>query len=280
MEAVLPLRVTGGYSSLDAQRAGILIQSLDRFWIGHRKLPLWIVVTNDALDMMASLPPYQRIAPRVIRERDLIKEFSDFADAPGWFKQQLIKLAAHSIVNSPFYLVLDADVICAQPFSEDSLLVDDKALTDWEWKSTHKEWWQGSAEILQYKEPLKGFGMSVTPAVLSGRICKELLSHVGELYNEHWCSALLRRPIWTEFTLYCLYATRMNLMMQYHHSRPWMVRHRKALRSGHNVWFERDFQKWVPSSAFAPGSRGIFMVCQSNTQIDPDRVREKLRGFL
>lgn len=277
---MLPLRATGGYSYLDTQRAEILLQSLDKFWAGARKLVIWIVVADDAAEMATTLPNYQRIVPRVVRERDLIGELADFPDAPGWYKQQLIKLAAHSVVSTPFYLVLDADLICAQPFSEESLVVDGKALTDWEWKSTHEEWWQGSAKFLQYKGPLKGFGMSVTPEVLCGQICKQLLAHVGELYNEHWCSALMRIQIWTEFTLYCLYATQNQFMQQYHHSRPWMIRHGKALRSRHNVWFAKDFGKWTPSRAFAAEGRGIFMVCQSNTEIDPKRIREKLRDFL
>lgn len=280
MEAVLPLRVTGGYSSFDAQRARILIESLNRFWGGNRKLILWIVATDDALGLTAELPVYQAVTPSFVEERELISKLGEFPDAPGWYRQQLVKLAAYSIISQPYYLVLDADVICVQPFSEDSLVVDGKALTDWEWKSTHQDWWEGSAQLLQYGEPLNGFGMSVTPEVLSTRICKELLNYVGGLYNEHWSLVLMRKRLWTEFTMYCLYATRTGLMKQYHHSRPWMIRHRKALRSQHNVWFERDFKKWEPSSAFSPGSRGIFMVCQSNTQIHPDRVREKLCGFL
>jgi hypothetical protein len=32
--------------------------------MGHRKLVLWIIVTEDALDLTATLPPYHRIAPR------------------------------------------------------------------------------------------------------------------------------------------------------------------------------------------------------------------------
>ena len=189
VEAVLPLRISGGYSQFDRERADILLQSLDKFWSGRERLVVWIVATNDALEVGRNLPTYERIEPRVVGERDLIREFADFPDAPGWYKQQLVKLAAHHIVDSEFYLVLDADNICAQQFCTDTLIVGGKALTDWEWKRTHAEWWQGSSEFLHSQVPLKGFGMSVTQEVLSGSICKQLLAHICELYKEHWCAS-------------------------------------------------------------------------------------------
>jgi hypothetical protein len=280
LEAVLPLRTSGGYSGQDLQRARILIRSLDKFWAGECPLLLWIIARDESVKLIESSLCSDRLRIEVVHETEMLPQLLKHEHAPGWYKQQVLKLAAHKLVNSPFYLILDADLICTQPFSGETLIVEDKALTDWELKSVHAEWWEGSATVLRTSVGLEDFGFSVTPEVLSKHVCRKLLRHISYLYRTDWCDALLTRPLWTEFTLYCLFATQEGYIERFHHGREWMQRHGKAIRSQHNVWLEEHFKTWRPEQAFSPGATGIFMVCQSNTQIDSGKVSRKLRGLL
>jgi hypothetical protein len=222
----------------------------------------------------------ERIRIQVITETEVVPQLRLYEEAPGWYKQQVVKLAAHRIVNSPFYLLLDADLICTHEFSDLALIVDGKALTDWELKSLHTEWWQGSAAILKTFARLDNFGFSVTPEVLSKYVGEKLLQHITNLYQKDWCEVLLENRVWTEFTLYCLFATQEGYLDHFHHTKEWMESYRKAIRSQQNVWLEEDFKTWRPKEAFSPEATGIFMVCQSNTQIHPKRVWRKVHRFL
>jgi hypothetical protein len=258
----------------------MLIRSLDRFWVGKSPLVLWIIARDACVRQIQASLHSERIRIRVARESEVLPQLLQREEAPGWYKQQMLKLAAHAIVGSAFYLVLDADLICTQPFSDETLIVDGKALTDWEPKSVHADWWSGSAAVLKHPVGIETFGMSVTPEVLSTYVCDQLLKHLAQLHRMDWCDLLLQNQIWTEYTLYCLFATRGGHIDQFHHSREWMETNRRALRSQLNVWHREDFKAWQPEYAFAPGSIGVFMVCQSNTEIHPAKVWRKLRGYL
>lgn len=280
MDAILPLRTSGGYSGHDLQRARMLVRSMERFWTGKRPLVLWIIASDTSAGQIEKSLHSKRIQIRIARETEVLPRLVDYQAAPGWYKQQVLKLAAHAIVNSPFYLVLDADLICVQPFSDEQLVVGGKALTDWEPKSIHADWWRGSGTVLGQTDGIETFGLSVTPEVLSTHVCDKLLKHVARLHQMDWCDVLLQNPIWTEYTLYCLFATREGYIDQFHHSREWMEGNRKAIRSPQNVWHKADFETWQPENAFSPDSIGIFMVCQSNTEIHPRKIWRKLHGLL
>lgn len=280
MDAILPLRTSGGYSGHDLQRAEILIRSIERFWVGKRPLVLWIIACDASAGQIAASLSSDRIRIEVASETEVLPQLLRHEEAPGWYKQQALKLAAHAIVDSPFYLVLDADLICVQPFSDEKLVVDGKALTDWEPKSIHAEWWRGSATVLKHTDCTETFGLSVTPEVLSTHVCDKLLKHLAQLHAMDWCDLLLQNRIWTEYTLYCLFATREGYIDRFHHTRHWMEANQKAIRSQQNVWHKADFETWQPKRAFSPGSTGVFMVCQSNTEIHPEKVWRKLQGFL
>lgn len=280
MEAVLPLRTSGGYSSYDLQRAMMLIDSVDKFWVGKYPLLLWIIACDESVKQIEASLHSRQIRVQVVKETEVLPQLLKHKGAPGWYKQQALKLAAHTIVNSPFYLVLDADLICVQQFSDETIIINGKALTDWEAKSVHPEWWRGSATVLRLNDNDESFGLSVTPEVLSAHVCDRLVKHITHLYDMDWCDLLLQNQIWTEYTLYCLFATQEGYINHFHHTREWMLTNRKAVRSQQNVWLKTDFETWQPKHAFAPGAEGIFMVCQSNTEIHPAKVWRKLHGFL
>ncbi len=60
----------------------------------------------------------------------------------GWRKQQLLKIAIANLVENEFYLTLDADVICLKPLDESKLIINGKALLQYEQRAQHPKWWK------------------------------------------------------------------------------------------------------------------------------------------
>lgn len=283
LEAILTLKISGDYQTHDLERARILIDSLDRFWIGREKLRLTIISRDEDVDQISAELSATRIDIVVIKETTLLPCLLSIQNVNGWFKQQALKLAAHRLVVAPFYLVLDADLICAQPFFDETFIVDGKALTDWTSRLAKPTWWQGSARTLQLPEDLDSPGISITPEILSKTICERLEERIVDLYKQDCWTYLLGNLGWTEYTLYTLFAIDAGIIDTFHHSAHWMAANKKSLRakpSNLDCWMPADFENWTPKIAFQPGQIGFFMVCQSNTLVDPERVRQKLVGLL
>ncbi len=94
----------------------------------------------------------------------------------GWYKQQLIKLAAADLVTTPFYVTLDSDVISTRQASID----------DFVWQGRGVLQVEHGGQELWYRQTAKGLGlpeapdhMGVTPAVLSADAVNAMLRWVG-----------------------------------------------------------------------------------------------------
>lgn len=283
LEAILTLKISGDYQTHDLERARILIDSLDRFWIGREKLRLTIIARDEDVGQISAELSATRIDIIVIKETTLLPCLLSMPSVKGWFKQQALKLAAHRLLTAPFCLVLDSDLICAQPFSGETFVVDGKALTDWTSRLARPAWWQGSARTLQLPADLDSPGISITPEILSKTICQRLEERIVSLYKQDCWTYLLQNLGWTEYTLYTLFAIDADMIDTFHHSAHWMRVNKKSLRAKPaklDCWMPADFENWTPEMAFQPGQTGFFMVCQSNMLVDPARVRQKLVGLL
>ncbi|MGC1679795.1 MAG: DUF6492 family protein, partial [Pseudolabrys sp.] len=100
----------------------------------------------------------------VINEEDLLPALRDFPKCGGWYRQQLIKLAAANLVNTEFFLTLDADVILCKPLRLEDLVRSGRALLHPADRHKHTNWWRGSSQVLGVSANLSMPGMSVTPA--------------------------------------------------------------------------------------------------------------------
>ena len=83
--------------------------------------------------------------------------------------QMSLKLLVAKIVQTDFYLTLDADVIFLQPLNSSMLIVNNKGIYEHEPRLLHHpEWWTGSEHLLNitHDNP-SDQGFSVTPALLS-----------------------------------------------------------------------------------------------------------------
>ena len=280
MQAILTLRASGGYSGHDLQRAAMLVASLDRHWADASAFRLTVIALDEDFDAIARHLHAERIEITIVRETDVLPCLKTLPAVPGWNKQQALKLAAHRLVEDPFYLVLDADIVCCHPFSESSLVIDGKALVDWESRMHHPHWWNGSAVVLRQSPELELMGLSVTPEVLSVAICTKLTEKIGEIHAMDSWEYLLTYRMWTEFSLYSMFAMSNGMMDQYHHSAEWMEQTGKSLRVQDNFWGAEDYPRWTPERSLAPDAQGIFMICQSNANVDPDELRTRLAPIL
>jgi hypothetical protein len=283
ISAVLPLRVlgAGGFYADHFDRCRILLTSLSKFTAADFFETIFVVAPpREFPDVATFCRTWNSLPLTVINEEGLLPALRDFPDLMGWYRQQLIKLAAANLVNTEFFLTLDADVILCKPLQIEILVRSGRALMHPEDRHLHTNWWSSSAEVLGVAVNLSMPGMSVTPAILSRTICQRLFSHLRERYGQHWASALMQRTdvVWTEYTLYYLIAEHYGLLEKFHVTLPAAPSTRLLCPS--NVWAEADFKRWDLDTCFDPTAPGFFTIMQSNTRIPTGEVRRRLTNYL
>ena len=289
LDAVLPL------TEKDLPRfTGILMPTLDRFFVGLGTC--WIVVPDAQVHRVRQVvrtPRYE-----VVAETELLPELAwsarlrAYPSKRGWFVQQLIKLAIAERVRSPYYVTLDADVICVRPTAHEDLVIDGRGLCQLDDADHHANWTRWSRRVLQLPAPARPY--NVTPAVLSRAAVLELGQHLmarssafwrfvggwfpegaaGRRFGTHWTGQLLRKLPWTEYTLYFGYLDATDRFARHHALLPDRAIH------GNDVWFGEDFATWDPSVSFRSDAPFHFSVVQGWTGIPVAEVAARVRPFL
>jgi hypothetical protein len=201
----------------------MLLTSLSRFAAADLFETIFVVAPPREFPYVAKFcRTWSSLPLTVINEEDLLPALRDFPKCGGWYRQQLIKLAAANLVNTEFFLTLDADVILCKPLRLEDLVRSGRALLHPADRHKHTNWWRGSSQVLGVSANLSMPGMSVTPAVLSQTLCQRLFSRLTERYWQHWASVLMQRTdmVWTEYTLYYLIAEHAGLIEKFHVTLP------------------------------------------------------------
>ena len=234
--AVLPLKVTGSYGVDDLNRAHILFSSLQRFAEPGLFSEFYVVVPAAEVEQVSSaFARWQSLGIQVISEDTLVPELAKYPKMRGWRKQQIVKLAIAAKMQAKFYLTFDADAICLKPLSAEKLIIDGKALLQYEQRAQHPKWWRASARILKMNANVGNpqLGMTVTPAILATDIVKSLMQQLTPTSTKqswvdwlcqlhlpkHPKNWLLHRFLmlkWTEYSLYYLCAHKLGLLDKYH----------------------------------------------------------------
>ncbi|MDX1945994.1 MAG: DUF6492 family protein [Pirellulaceae bacterium] len=276
LEAVLPL----------------VRRDLDRFRILERSIAAnfsslqtcWVVVPDGEWGELAAAIKHPRY--RVVPETEIAPELAR-CRAKGWYKQQLVKLAVAEHVESEFYLLFDADVICARPITQRDLLQDGKALCHRYQGDRHANWYRYAERVLRAKR--SGWVHGVTPMILARRGVFELAAYIegfrprpAPWWKEavelargwlrpptdlNWRRTLLASLPWTEYALYFSFLEFAGRFEQYH-------AHSDVSLCGQSIWKNCSFANWRPSRDVA--SQRPFLVVQSIAKIPPQQVMERV----
>jgi beta-1,4-N-acetylglucosaminyltransferase len=273
-------------TSHDREYLKNLLISLQKFLSLTSVDVILIIVPNSDFDQMKSFLSFAQSLwqkkLRLVKETKLIPDsiLSKCDSFPkwrsGWFKQQVLKLSAAFIMKTDFYLILDSDCILTSPLKYCDLVdeTENKTRSFYQTEDIylHQNWWRGSAKLLgiesYFLDSLKE-GIGVTPQILSVSIVKMMCSFIEKSHPNRgkWYSILSSfrlqlypTAIWTEYTLYYLFAVRTGILNKYH------ICKRNALSDyNHNVWQLHQSYDWNPFIKTG-NSSAFFTIFQSNTK--------------
>ena len=295
ISAVLPLKACGSYDVNDLKRAHILFTSLSTFMEPGLISELFVVVPQQEVELVKrEYSHWQKLNIIVLSEDELLPEFKHYPKMRGWRKQQLVKIAIAEKVANEFYLTLDADVICLKHITEQQLIVDGKALLQYEQRAQHPKWWRSSARLLQMNSDIgpKGVGMTVTPALMSRTVSKQLIQHLTpKSATQNWVDMLcsLHNPSdprnwwigrylnlkWTEYSLYYLCALKLDILDKFH-----VIAGTDTVPQLLLIHDSHPYENWNVAASFAPDNPGLFCVVGSKTRLPPKQVFERLSPFI
>lgn len=247
---------------------------------------IFIIVPDNELTIFTSFNFFEndtilKTKISIIKESELIpintfskKNYFFFRNKNGWFKQQMLKLAISFQIKTKFYLILDSDCVFIKSFQfSDAFLEKNNSILSYlqeEEIFIHDKWWKGSAKLLGITEPflnsLKN-GIGVTPQILSVEIVKELCHFIeSKSEKEKWYSILWSNRIqiyppmiWTEYTLYYLFAVRTGIFDNYH-----VLKKNCIANYNGSVWELHHSFEWNPTKSYMSSPIVIF---QSNTNL-------------
>lgn len=292
--AVLPICVRGSYDIDDLGRTEILFHSLSTF-SDPDLFGLFLIVTppDEVAIVRDKCKKWSNFNIQVISEEDLVPELKDHRSLRGWRKQQIVKIAAAQSMLHKIFITFDADVICLKPIKYEALIIEGRALLQYEQRAQHPKWWKSSARILNMSRNIGNtdIGMTITPAILSTDLCKLLIKKLTAKKGRSWVDTLayLHKPAhpsnwtisrylkskWTEYSLYYLCAMKHGVLEQYHLDAG--TRQTPALMIIHD---SHPFETWDTASSFDVNKPGYFCVVGSKSLLEPDVVWEKIRPYI
>jgi hypothetical protein len=297
MQAVLPL------IPRDLERFKVLARSLERNFgeLGT----VFVVVPDRVRDAMTE--PVHRAAGalrvEIVPEGQWVPDMASYWQLPGWYKHQLVKIAAAEFVDTPFYLTLDADVICTRPTTVDKLLPGGRAACYVIERDEHPKWYEGAEAVLGVRAPRRGILHNVTPAVWAKKAVRELIAHLDDVVRRRayanglrglqqrlfftlhrigprrrgaaWCAWLAASRPWAEYAMYFTLLEATKRFDEYHFHSDYCIY--DVQRS---VWWKGDFDGWDATPLFDGAGPPYFAVIQSNTQVPVEHVWQKLAPWL
>jgi len=201
-------------------RLQLALQTYEHYF-PHHEIEEFLIVTPDPQvetlkQLVALIGP--SLNATVISEQILCSDADP--DLPGWYLQQLIKLAASEYFSGSHYLTIDSDIVCVRPFAIEDLITDGRARMNLEtvndYLALYKDEYaqreveikalryQASARLLGYRRNVQKhrYFYGETPVVLHRSSVQGMLAHLEQRYQKNWQSVLCRERKWTEYGLY------------------------------------------------------------------------------
>ncbi len=298
LEGVLPL------VTRDFPRFSLLARSLVKHFpdLGRLHVVLPDGVATARADELRRLAHGLELV--VVAESAWVPELASFRHLSGWYKQQILKLAAAEHLNAPFFITFDADVVCTRPVTVADLVRGGKApcfVIDGE---RHADWYDGAEAALELRAVRRGILHNVTPAVWARDGILEVLAHLDDvararrfapglrgvqqrlLFGLHhfgrrppgrpWRAWLAASAPWAEYALYFTSLAATGRFDRYHFASDFCIYDvERSL-----WWAPEDFDAWDPSPLFEGKGPPYFAVIQSNARLEPRRVSAKLEPLL
>lgn len=265
---------------------------------------LFVVVPPASVHTMHLRCQSSRLSVQVLDECSLVPDMRSFFYLPGWYKQQLIKLAAAEVMTTEYYLTLDADVVCTRSVGYDDLLPGGRARCFVMQQDDHANWYQGAEAVLNLQAPQRHILHNVTPCMCSRLGVLELIAHLNDVAKQHpyargirglqqrsfytlhrigphrgrspwraWLSA--SRP-WAEYATYFTFLEAKQRFNTYHFYSQQCIYDVKR-----SIWYSRSSLSDLDLDALFEGSGPpYFLVVQSNTGIDAAKTWERLAARL
>ena len=300
-----------GRDDLDLQRFRLLLASLHRY-LDRDSLEKLIVVSpgKDLLAIQdAASASLSSLRIELLDEADICPEFKADPDTlnswprpnTGWFRQQLVKLAVHDRVTTPFYMTLDSDVLFVRDFAVGALFPGGKAALNVQTaedfnrlysvsKAKHEvkvrvARYREAGQVLRLQRP-EGYAhrwYGETPVLLNRQIVADLASHVSQTWQLPWRRALLEKLPWTEYALYFLFAESHGLLEACY--QPGTAD--TLLRLSQSLWLPaeayatpRGLSDWHPDEIFEVEREGVAVVVQSYLGYPVGEIADKIGRFV
>lgn len=287
LDAVLPLLPR------DCERFELLARSLECYMADLGTL--WVVVPHASVRDVQTQFRGVKLPLQVIDESAWAPGLDDLP-LRGWYKQQLVKLTASSFVRSPFYLTLDADVICTRACGYADLILDGKARCHVMQQSDHRDWYEGAEAALGLAANRRDVLHNVTPVVWSTEGVQKTVRHLnqravrrewakgqrGLRQRVHswvrsnaaapWMNYLAAATPWAEYALYFTYLEATDQFDRYH------VESEACIYDvQRSLWKNtKTLEGWDPSPLFEGAGPPYFAVIQSNAELPVDELWQRL----
>lgn len=252
----------------DRERLDLFLAS----WRFNWRIPgkLFLFTRDEDVPLFEELATDPRIEVRT--KRSLIgDEVYTFGEehwhfGTGWYRQQMVKLAAYQVVQGPFYCCLDADYLIAKEIRYEDLVEEGRGKAQTSTVPIDRDQYQVSASLLGAKPVTAEFLKGVPPFILHQEISSRTLRRLG-----NWQSVLARTRMWTEASLYRTAG-----------EEGWGELHKNVAHDFTDNPFRtalldpRNFIAWNPAPSF--DGEYMFVTVSSTMQIAPKQVWSKLRG--
>ena len=260
----------------DFNRYKLQLRTLQEFW----KIPgNFIVCVHKSEASIPWVSALQALDPRikVYVQEEMICESS--RDLSGWYAQQLVKLAAGiKLVETPFYLCLDADTLLGRTITYGDLVEDDAFPLYFAVPRTEANAHRNAQEIA---DSANCVGLVAAPKfitewstkIMRVDIVKSLLARITVLFEAPWDVVLTAAFVekgwrWGDYLLYHVEAERLQQVTAMHACVPYSL-------NGAYFWDKGEHRKFDPAAL----SYGPFILAGSKGGLSAHWTKRRLVPF-
>ncbi len=210
------------------ERCGITVPHLAV--VNHEDLPAFRAIpfqANLTLVSTRDVLPRRFEAQRAacLRRRRDPRHWLAGPTLPGWMAQQLVKLAAASLVDTESYVCLDSDTFFVGPVTDDNFFDADGRLhlyeTSDDLDAEMTEWYVCSLRFLGVPtrdQPL--FRYIHSPVPLHRQVVLNMQAFIEKRFEVFWMAAMMRHPLIYEYPTYGVFARHLDCFAHVVPTRP------------------------------------------------------------